>query len=144
MSAALYRWKHKPTVRCLLFAGILVVLAANFIVGGSRIGEALALTGMNAVPAYGFFGQVLWMFGGIAVLMFFGATAAVRSLGPEMAGASAQGLIAFVFAMPLLVHPIVFFMFGRAMENDGEIPRFAIYLLALFGIVGVALSLMFW
>jgi len=284
LGAALHRWKHGPTVRCLLFAGIPVVLAANFIVGGSRIGEAFALTGMNAVLAYGFFGQVLWMFGGIAVLMLFGATAAVRNLGPGMAGAlshagltgactagdlgeeaakrapiminipffghvfvfsilavsvergalvlwpalvvaagglaltvlslrnlrraehrddrevkalmqfslgwqltavfggllmlalsgmfvdnammakssslshfglfaaiqggmagaSAQMLIAFVFAMPFLVHPIVFFMFGRAMENDGEMPRLAIYLLALFGIVGVALSLMLW
>lgn len=87
LGALLYRWSHGPAIRCLLFAGIPVVLAANFVVGGSRIGEAFALTGMNAVLAYGFFGQVLWMFGGIALLLYFGNSAAVRNVGPGMAGA---------------------------------------------------------
>jgi hypothetical protein len=252
-----------------------VVLAGNFVLGGSRIGEAFALTGMNAVLAYGFFGQVMWMFGGIALLMLFARTSSVRNLAPGMAGAlshagltgactagdlgelaarrapiminipffghvfvfsilalsvergallvgpalgrggrgsradgavaaqpaarrrggargegadavlvrlaavrgvrraaaarrlsgmpvehalmaksssvshfglfaaiqggmageAAQALIAFVFAMPFLVHPLVFFMFGRAMERDGEMPR--------LGVVGVVGSLAF-
>lgn len=278
LGAVLYKWEHGPAIRCLLFAGIPVVLAANFIVGGSRIGEAFGLTGMNAVLAYGFFGQMLWMFGGIALLMFFGKTAAVGNLGPGMAGAlshagltgactagdlgdeaakrapiminipffghifvfsilavsvemgglalipsllvaggglaltiwalrnlgrargedsrevkalmqfsfgwqlcavfggllllalssmsienalmatssslshfglfaaiqggmggpEAAGMIAFVFAMPFLIHPLVFFMFGRAMENDGNMPRGPVYLITLIGILGVA------
>jgi hypothetical protein len=283
LGALLYRWQHGPAVRCLLFAGIPVVLAGNFVIGGSRIGEAFGLTGMNAVLAYGFFGQVLWMFGGIALLILFARTAAVANLGPGMAGslshagltgactagdlgdlaarrapiminipffghifvfsilaisvergqllllpalavaaaglvltaialrnlrraeqrddrevkalmqfsfgwqlcavfggllllalsnmpienalmaksssishfglfAAIQGgmagegaaaLIAFVFAMPFLVHPMVFFMFGRAMENNGHMPRLAVYLLALLGLGGVIASLLF-
>jgi hypothetical protein len=50
-------------------------------------------------------------------------------------------LIAFVFAMPFLVHPLVFFLFGRAMENDGEMPRLPVYILALIGLVGVLYGL---
>jgi hypothetical protein len=283
LGALLYRWSHGPAIRCLLFAGIPVVLSANFVVGGSRIGEAFALSGMNAVLAYGFFGQLFWMFGGIALLMCFGRTAAVRNIGPGMAGAlshagltgactagdlgegaakrapiminipffghifvfsilavsvergglmllpsigvalgglvltvwalrnlsraggqdgrevkalmqfsfgwqlcavfggllilalfsmsiehalmatssslshfglfaaiqggmageAASGMIAFVFAMPFLVHPIVFFMFGRGMENDGQMPRAAVYVIAAIGLSGVIAGLLF-
>ncbi|MDW7673868.1 MAG: hypothetical protein SCK28_04940 [Bacillota bacterium] len=85
--AVLYKWFAGPTVRALLFAGIPVVLAANFMIGGSRIAEAFKLTGMNAVMAYGFFGQLFWMFGGLALLIFFGAANHVRNLAPGMAGA---------------------------------------------------------
>ena len=281
LGALMFRWIHGPTLRCLLFAGIPVVLAANFVVGGSRIGEAFTLTGMNAVLAYGFFGQVLWMFGGIALLMLLGRTAAVRNLGPAMAGslshagltgactagdlgedaarrapiminipffghvfvfsilavsidaggllawaalvvagaglaltavslralaraggdderevralmtfsfgwqlsavfggllllswsrmpiesafmatssalshfglfaaiqggmagADAAALIAFVFAMPFLVHPLVFFLFGRAMEQGGQMPRVPAFVLAGIGALGVAVAL---
>jgi hypothetical protein len=282
LGSILYRWQHGPAIRCLLFAGIPVVLAGNFVIGGSRIGDAFTLTGMNAVLAYGFFGQVLWMFGGIALLILFARTAAVRNLAPAMAGGlshagltgactagdlgdvaarrapiminipffghifvfsilaisvergvlmlgpaaavalagvaitalalrnlrrgneredlevralmqfsfgwqlcavflgllllalsqmpvndavmaksasishfglfaavqggmageAAQVMIAFVFAMPFLVHPLVFFMFGRAMENDGIMPRLAVYTLALMGLGGVLGSLL--
>lgn len=281
LGAWCYRWVHGPALRCLLFAGIPVVLAANFVVGGSRIGEAFALTGMDAVLAYGFFGQVLWMFGGIALLMAFGRSDAVRNLGPGMAGAlshagltgactagdlgddaqrrapiminvpffghvfvfsilavsveagalltwaaalvaavglaltavalralaqaggddgrevralmtfsfgwqlsavfggllllaasrmpiesafmatssalshfglfaalqggmagsEAAALIAFVFAMPFLVHPLVFFLFGRAMEREGRMPRVPAFALAAVGAIGVAAAL---
>lgn len=51
-------------------------------------------------------------------------------------------MIAFVFAMPFLVHPLVFFMFGRAMENDGQMPRKAVYVIALIGLIGTAFSLL--
>lgn len=281
LGAVLYRWQHGPAVRCLLFAGIPVVLAGNFVVGGSRIGEAFALQGMNSVLAYGFFGQMFWMFGGIALLMLLGGTDMVRNLGPGMAGSlshagltgactagdlgdaaakrapiminipffghifvfsilavsverqglwlwpsilvaafgigltlwslrnmrrsngrdekevtalmqfsfgwqltavfggmlllamsgmsieyalmaksssishfglfaalqggmggpEAAGLIAFVFAMPFLVHPLVFFMFGQGMERDGHMPRIPVLILALIGVVGVVAAL---
>lgn len=282
LGAMLFRWNHGPAVRCLLFAGIPVVLAGNFVIGGSRIGEAFGLTGMNAVLAYGFFGQVFWMFGGIALLAWLGGSNHVRNLAPGMAGAlshagltgactagdlgdlaakrapiminvpffghifvfsilavsvewgrltlvpavvvaligigltawslrslrrsgeddrrevnalmqfafgwqltavfggllllslagisiehalmaksssishfglfaaiqggmageTAQDLIPFVFAMPFLVHPLVFFMFGRGMERDGRMPKPGIYILAAVGVVGVAVALM--
>lgn len=277
LGAMLYRWRFGPTMRSLLFAGIPVVLAANFMIGGSRIGDAFAISGVNAILAYGFFGQMFWMFGGIALLMAFGKTNQARNLAPGMAGslshsgltgactagdlgsvaalrapiminipffghlfvfsilavsaqrdglmllpsalvflcglaitvlalrtmrranekdavevrglmqfsfgwqlcavfggflaldlagiplpftamavssgishfglfAATQGgmfgpeaaaLIPFVFSMPFLVHPLVFFMFGRAMERNGAMPALPAYLLAGLGLLGV-------
>jgi hypothetical protein len=282
LGAWLYDWTHGPAIRCLLFAGIPVVLAANFIIGGSRIAEAFALTGMGAVLTYGFFGQLFWMFGGITILMLLGKTSAISNIGPGMAGAlshagltgactagdlgegaearapiminvpffghifvfsilaisvergglailpsllvagcglaltilslknlaraegvdarevkalmqfsfgwqlmavfggllilslssmsientlmatssalshfglfaaiqggmggaEAAAMIAFVFAMPFLVHPFVFFMFGRAMEKGGQMPALPVYVLALVGLLGVIASLL--
>ncbi|TVR13508.1 MAG: hypothetical protein EA401_06755 [Planctomycetota bacterium] len=86
LGACCYRWRYGPTIRALLFAGLPVVLAANFMIGGSRISEAFTISGMNAVLAYGFFGQMFWMFGGIALLMILGKTNHARNLAPGMAG----------------------------------------------------------
>lgn len=276
----LYRMHHGPTIRCLLFAGIPIILAANFMVGGSLITQALSLTGVAPVLVYGFSGQLFWMFGGIALLMLVSGTAAIRNLGPGMAGAlshagltgactggdfgeeaatrapiminipffghvfvfsilalsvdrgalsilptaimlgiglvltlwsfvtmrraagerqreisgllmwsmgwqltavfggllllmtlpldylamakssalshfglfaavqegmfgaEAAAMISFVFAMPFLVHPAVFFMFGLAMERGGEMPRLPVYILALIGLSGVLYGLL--
>jgi hypothetical protein len=274
-----YRLKHGPTIRCLLFAGIPIILAANFLVGGSLISGTFALEGIAPTLMYGFFGQILWMFGGIAVLILLAGTSHIRNLAPGMAGAlshagltgactagdfgeeaarrapvminipffghilvfsllalsieqgrllvipvalvglvgvgmvaialpiirrangsergevsglmfyslgwqfmavflgllllsaqplnyaglatssalshfglfaaiqagmfgtEAAELIAFVFAMPFLVHPFVFFLFGHAMENDGEMPRLPVYILALIGLAGILYGL---
>ena len=76
-----------PTLRSLLFAGIPVVLAANFIVGGSLLLNAFAIKGMKEVMIYGLFGQVFWMFGGLAILIWVAKVNHVRNLGPGMAGA---------------------------------------------------------
>ena len=283
LGAIFYNYSFGPTIKALLFAGIPVVLAANFMVGGSRIGEAFTIEGMNAVLAYGFFGQLFWMFGGIALIMYFAKTNNVRNLAPGMAGAlshsgltgactagdlgkqaasrapiminipffghvfvfsilamsaergslmlvpslvivligiglttlalknlrsankqdnkevkalmqfsfgfqltavfggltllslsempmdyaamaqtaaishfglfaavqegmfggAAAGLIPFIFSMPFLVHPLVFFMFGRAMEKNGDMPTKPVYVLVLLGVIGVVASLMF-
>lgn len=275
----LYRQRHGPTIRCLLFAGIPIILAANFLVGGSLISGTLALEGIAPTLMYGFFGQVFWMFGGIATLILLAKTADIRNLAPGMAGAlshagltgactagdfgedaarrapvminipffghifvfsllalsleqgallvipiaviglvgvglvavavrtirrangsergevsglmffslgwqfmavflgllllaaqplgyvglalssalshfglfaaiqegmfgaEASALIAFVFAMPFLVHPLVFFLFGHAMENNGQMPRLPVYVLKLIGVVGVVYGL---
>ena len=276
-------WKLGPTIRALLFAGIPVVLAANFMVGGSRIAEAFTLTGMTAVLSYGFFGQLLWMFGGLSILIFLGKANHMRNLAPGMAGSlshsgltgactagdlgpdaqvrapiminipfighifvfsilaasatagkllipytiliilfgalltfwalrilrnafndetkeirglivfslgwqlvvvfgglfilyvggmglndsvmanassishfglfaaiqggmfgeQAAGLIAFVFAMPFLVHPLVFGIFGKTAENNGVMPVKIVYFLAIMGISGIAYALIF-
>jgi hypothetical protein len=280
LGTLLYRQRHGPAVRCLLFAGIPIILAANFLVGGSLISGTLAIPGIAPSLMYGFFGQILWMFGGIAALMLLANTAAVRNLAPGMAGAlshagltgactagdlgeeaahrapvminipffghvfvfsllalsierdallvvpvalvglvglglallafrtirrsggqerqevtglmlfslgwqltavfggllllsgqplafaalaksaalshfglfaaiqggmfgaEAAGLIAFIFAMPFLVHPFVFFLFGRAMEKGGDMPRLPVYVLAGVGLVGVLYGLL--
>jgi len=86
LGAVFYKWSFGPTIKSLLFAGLPVVLAGNFIVGGSRISEALSISGMNSVLAFGFFGQIVWMFGGIALMMIFAKTAKVSNLAPGLAG----------------------------------------------------------
>ncbi len=45
--------------------------------------------------------------------------------------------------MPFLIHPLVFGMFGKAMSNDGKMPTKALAVLAIAGIVGVFISLVF-
>ncbi len=276
-------WRPGPTMRSLLFGGIPTVLAAVFIVGGSRLLDAFDLNGMLQVMAFGFFGQLFWMFIGIALLVFIGKSNKVGILAPGMAGslshsgltgactagdlgdvakerapvminipffghlfvftilaasatrgelyvipgiivvligigltywslktlrtayndnnkevkglilfslgwqlvavfggfimlhyaglsleyaamanssaishfglfASIQGgmfgaesaaLISFVFAMPFLIHPVVFGMFGKAMTNNGEMPKKVIAVLAITGIIGVLFTLIF-
>ncbi len=281
LGMVLVRWKFGPTIRALLFAGIPVVLASNFMVGGSRIAEAFQLGDMNAVLSFGFFGQLFWMFGGLALLIWLGAANHIRNLAPGMAGSlshsgltgactagdlgpeaavrapiminvpfighifvfsvlaasatagkllmpyaialvaagvlltylalktlrtakgieskeirglmifslgwqlvavfgglmilslsgmslgnavmanssaishfglfaaiqggmfgpEAAGLIAFVFAMPFLVHPLVFGIFGKTAENKGVMPKTIVYTLALIGLAGVSYAL---
>ncbi len=283
LGAIMVRWKFGPTIRSLLFAGIPVVLAANFMVGGSRIADAFILSGMSSVLSFGFFGQLLWMFGGLAILIFFGMANHIRNLAPGMAGSlshsgltgactagdlgpeaavrapiminipfighifvfsilaasatvgkllipyalavtlvgvaltalslktlrgalgqdkleirglmlfslgwqlvavfggllmlgvagmdlgnavmanasaishfglfaaiqggmfgtQAAGLIAFVFAMPFLVHPLVFGIFGKTAENNGIMPTRIVYLLAGIGVIGVIYAMIF-
>lgn len=87
LGALFSNWRFGPTLRSLLFAGIPVVLAANFIVGGSQILEAFNLTEMRSVMAFGLFGQLLWMFGGLTLLILIGKANHVRNLAPGMAGA---------------------------------------------------------
>jgi len=283
MGMIFWRWSYGPTIRSLLFAGIPIVLAANFMVGGSRIAEAVSLSGMTAVLSFGLFGQLLWMFGGLSILIFFGKANHIRNLAPGMAGSlshsgitgactagdlgkdaqfrapiminipfighvfvfsilaasaaagkllmlqtglvvllglvltvlalkilriadnkeikevrglmlfslgwqlvavfgglliltlsgmelndavmantsaishfglfaaiqegmfgqTAAGLIAFIFAMPFLVHPIVFGIFGKTAENDGVMPTKIVYLLAAIGVIGIIYALFF-
>jgi hypothetical protein len=69
-----------------------------------------------------------------SALSHFGLFAALQG---GMFGPDAAALISFVFAMPFLVHPFVFFLFGRAMENNGEMPRLPVYILAIVGLLGV-------
>jgi hypothetical protein len=281
-------WRPGPTMRSLLFGGIPVVLAGVFIVGGTRLMEAFALDGMLQVMAYGFFGQLFWMFVGISLLVFIGKSNKVDILAPGMAGSlshsgltgactagdlgdvaaerapiminipffghlfvftilalsveagelllipalivvalggvltyfslttlrkakdvereeikglilfsigwqlvavfggftmlhfaglnlenaamanasaishfglfaatqggmfesvsadvSSVGLISFIFAMPFLIHPLVFGMFGKAMSNDGKMPVKTLSILAILGVLGVIFSLVF-
>ena len=276
-------WKPGPTIRALLFGGIPMVLAAVFIIGGSRLISAFELDGMLQVMAFGFFGQLFWMFVGVALLVFLGKANKVDILAPGMAGslshsgltgactagdlglpakergpvminipffghlfvftilamsatrgklllipsllvvlagvvltyfalttlrkanseeskeikglilfslgwqlvavfggfimlhfagmkleyaamanssaishfglfasiqggmfgAESAGLISFIFAMPFLIHPVVFGMFGKAMSNNGEMPRKMVALLAILGVLGVLFTLIF-
>jgi hypothetical protein len=136
LGAVIHRWSHGPALRCLLFAGIPVVLAANFVIGGSRILEAFGLGGLNSVLAYGFFGQVFWMFGGIALLIFVGRSRSVRNIGPGMAGAlshagltgactagdfgeTAEKRAPILINVPFFGHIFVFSILAISVEKGG-------------------------
>ena len=73
-------------------------------------------------------------------LSHFGLFAATQG---GMFGQAAADLLPMIFAMPFLVHPFVFYFFGKAMENNNEMPKKPVYILALIGIVGIAVSLFF-
>ncbi len=79
-------WRFGPTMRALLFGGIPMVLAAVFLIGGTRLLEAFALDGLKQVMAFGFFGQLFWMFIGIWLLAVIGKSNKVDILAPGMAG----------------------------------------------------------
>jgi hypothetical protein len=75
-----------------------------------------------------------------SAISHFGLFAAIQE---GMFGEQASGLIAFVFAMPFLVHPLVFGIFGKAAENNGVMPARLIYALAFIGVLGVSYALIF-
>jgi hypothetical protein len=68
----------------------------------------------------------------------FGLFAAIHG---GMFGPEAAGLMTFIFAMPFLVHPLIFFTFGQGMGKEGKMPTIPVYLLAVLGILGVIYSL---
>jgi hypothetical protein len=111
---------------------------------------------VKALMQFSFGWQMCAVFGGLALLSLstmsldyaamaqssaishFGLFAAIQG---GMFGDEASALIPFIFSMPFLVHPLVFFMFGKAMENNGEMPIKPVYILALIGVAGVAYAL---
>ncbi len=69
-----------------------------------------------------------------SAISHFGLFAALQG---GMFGAQAAGMIAFVFAMPFLVHPFVFWIFGRTMEKNDRMPVGIVYTFATIGLLGV-------
>jgi uncharacterized membrane protein len=102
--------------------------------------------------------QLVAVFGGFIMLDLAGASLSYQAMGNSSAishfglfasiqggmfGEEAAGLISFIFAMPFLIHPVVFGIFGHAMEKNGEMPKKAVALLAIIGVVGVLATLLF-
>jgi hypothetical protein len=125
LGAVFYKWSFGPTVKSLLFTGLPVVLSANFLIGGSRLSQVAELPGMTPVLAFGFFGQLFWLFGGVSLLMLLAKTTKVRNLAPAIAGGlSHSGLTGACTAgdfgpeaaarapitvnMPFVAHPFIF------------------------------------
>ncbi len=148
-------WRFGPTIRSLLFAGIPVVLAANFMVGGSRIFEAFGLEGMTAVLSFGFFGQLLWMFGGLSLLIWFGRANRIRNLAPGMAGSlSHSGLTGACTAgdfglepavrapiminIPFIGHIFVFSILAASVDAGGLLMAWAL------PVAGAGIIFTFW
>ncbi len=153
LGMVMVQWKYGPTIRALLFAGIPVVLAANFMVGGSRIAEAFQLSGMTDVLSFGFFGQLFWMFGGLALLIGVAKANHIRNLAPGMAGSlSHSGLTGACTAgdlgpeaavrapiminIPFIGHIFVFSILAASAVNNQLIYSYSILVL----IVGLALT----
>lgn len=148
-------WKFGPTINSLLFAGIPIVLAGNFLVGGSRIGEAFKISGVANVMVYGFMGQIFWMFAGMAILIFLGKSNHVRNIAPGMAGAlSHSGLTGactggdlgekaasrapIMINIPFFGHIFVFSILAASAKRGSIIVEWVVPIV----VVGVVLTLM--
>ncbi|WP_375750039.1 hypothetical protein [Vibrio sp. HN007] len=151
------KWKLGPTMNALLFAGIPLVLAGSFIVGGSHMLEAFALPGLQSVIVYGFAGQVFWMFSGLALLIFVGYANHVRNLAPGMAGGlshtgltgactagdfgnTAASRAPIMINIPFVGHIFVFTILAASAEAGTLMTHWTLPLL-LVGAVFVVLSL---
>ena len=111
---------------------------------------------MKSLLQFGFGWQIIAIFGGLILLSIsqmafdysvmakasaishFGLFAGVQE---GMFGAEVAGLITFTFSMTFLVHPFVFFLFGKAMENDEKMPKLPVLILAVIGAVGILASI---
>jgi len=153
---ALPKWKLGPTLNSLLFAGIPVVFAGSFLVGGSRMLEAFAIEGVTNVMIYGFSGQMFWMFSGLAILIFLAKANHLRNLAPGMAGGlSHSGLTGACTAgdlgekaaarapiminIPFIGHIFVFSILAVSAERGSIIYSWTL-LLILVGVAFVALA----
>jgi hypothetical protein len=76
-----------------------------------------------------------------SALSHFGLFTAVSNPDP-MFGAESAAMITFIFAMPFLVHPLVFGVFGNAASRDGKMSAKVVGALALIGLVGMVYSLL--
>lgn len=156
LGMALPKWKLGPTLNSLLFAGIPVVLAGSFLVGGSRMLEAFAIEGVTNVMIYGFSGQMFWMFSGLAILIFLAKANHLRNLAPGMAGGlSHSGLTGACTAgdlgekaaarapiminIPFIGHIFVFSILAVSAERGSIIYSWTL-LLILVGVAFVALA----
>ncbi len=148
-------WRFGPTLNSLLFAGIPVVLAGNFLIGGSRMSEAFSISGVKNVIIYGFTGQIFWMFAGMALLIFLGKSNHVKNIAPGMAGAlSHSGLTGactggdlgekaatrapIMINIPFFGHIFVFSILAASAERGSIIVKWVIPLV----IVGIILTVL--
>ncbi len=151
------KWKLGPTMNALLFAGIPLVLAGSFLVGGSHMIEAFGIPGLQSVIVYGFAGQVFWMFGGLALLIFAGKANDLRNLAPGMAGGlshsgltgactagdfgrTASSRAPIMINIPFAGHIFVFTILAASAERDALMIEWTLPLIAV-GAAFVALSL---
>ncbi len=150
-------WKFGPTLNALLFAGIPVVLAGSFLVGGSRMSDAFKIAGVKNVMIYGFSGQVFWMFSGLAILIFLCKSNNIRNLAPGMAGAlSHSGLTGactggdlgekaasrapIMINIPFFGHVFVFSILAASAERGSIIVAWTLPLICV-GLVIVAFAI---
>ncbi len=157
LGMAFSNWRFGPTLNSLLFAGIPVVLAGNFLIGGSRMLDAFTISGVKNVIIYGFTGQIFWMFAGMALLIFLGNSNHIKNLAPGMAGAlSHSGLTGactggdlgekaatrapIMINIPFFGHIFVFSILAASAEQGSIIVKWVVPLI-IFGVILTVISI---
>lgn len=98
--ATMYSWQLGATFNALLFGGLPLVLAANFIIGGSLLEDSISSIEqfdikLIAALIYGFVGQLFWLFGGMSLIIWVGRNRYSRNLISGISGGlSHTGLLA--------------------------------------------------
>jgi len=140
-----------PSVVVVLIGAILTYIS----MAGLRKANEDDASEIKALMKFSFGWQVVSVFGSLLLLTLgsmplnyagMGTTSALSHFGLFAAtqggifGSEAASLIPFVFSMPFLVHPVVFFMFGKAMKDNGRMPVRTVYTITAIGALGVLIS----
>lgn len=133
--------------------GIILTVVSLGHLGKARGDDALEV---KSLMLFAFGWQVTAVFGSFLLIHFSGAPISSAAMATSSAlslfglfaatqgglfGDQAAGQIPFIFAMPFLVHPAVFGMFGRAATNEGRMPSKTTLVFAIIGTLGVIGSL---
>jgi len=137
----------------IFFIGLILNYVALKILKNSKNKEVEEIKGLMI---FSFSWQITAIFGSFIILYFanvnlnnsamassaalshFGLFAAIQG---GLFGNEAANIIPFVFAMPFLVHPFVFGIFGKAMTNSGVMPKSPVFILTVIGFLGILFSL---
>jgi hypothetical protein len=141
-----------PSIMVVLIGAVLTYVSLNVLKKSNKVksnevkGLMLFSLGWQLVAVFG--GFIMLTLAGVnlnyaamansSAISHFGLFASIQG---GMFGVEASGLISFIFAMPFLIHPVVFGMFGNAMEHDGHMNKKAVFVLAVLGIIGVLFTL---
>lgn len=112
-------------------------------------------TEVKGLMQFSFGWQIVAVFGSFTILHFAGMPIEHASMAAAsglshfglfaatqggMFGPEAAAMITFIFATPFLVHPLVFGLFGKATENNGEMSNKAVMVIFILGTLGVLYS----
>lgn len=138
-----------PWAAAVLIIGTAVTLLSLRRLAASKENEAREVKGLML---FSFGWQLMAVFGSFLLLHSSGmplgnagmaASSALSHFGlfaatqGGMFGEQAADLIPFIFAMPFLVHPLVFGIFGHAMSNEEKMPGRLVGVLAGAGLLGM-------
>ena len=142
-----------PYTLLIVLAGLLFTVWALRVLKNAGGRDAIEIKGLML---FSLGWQLLAVFGGLSILYLggmglqdsvmatssaishFGLFAAIQE---GMFGDQSAQMIAFVFAMPFLVHPLVFGIFGKSAENNGIMTEKIVYTLAGVGVLGMIYAL---
>ncbi|WP_418642320.1 hypothetical protein ACNUDM_20280 [Vibrio chaetopteri] len=136
----------------LVLAGLACVYLATKNLRKANGDHAIEVKGLMQ---FSFGWQIVAVFGSFTILHFAGMPIEHASMAAAsglshfglfaatqggMFGDNAASMITFIFATPFLVHPLVFGLFGKATENNGEMSSKVVLLIFTLGTFGVLYS----